>query len=337
MIPHFVIPVHEPNQVGEARRVAVRLAGELGFRDVAIGRVALIVTELGTNLHRHAVEGRLLIAGIQGPSGTSLEVLSLDRGPGMADMKECLRDGYSTGGTAGTGLGAVRRLAAQFSAFSSIGRGSVVLARVSDPSSLEAAARRPSRFEYAGIAIAAPNETVSGDAWGFSDQGACSTLMVADGLGHGPDAAEAADKAVQLLHGNLSGSPSLVLERTHQALRATRGAAVAVAQMNAEAGTITYCGAGNIAGRLISGVDDRSLLSHNGTIGLQVRKLHDTQYPWPEHAMLVLCSDGITTRWDLKDDPALLQCDPAVIAGWVMRDHCRGRDDATVVVVKRSE
>ncbi len=96
-----------------------------------------------------------------------------------------------------------------------------------------------------------------------------------------------------------------------------------------------FCGAGNIAGRLISGIGDRSLLSQHGTVGLQIRACRTSATSGREHAILVLHSDGIATRWNLADVGGLLQCDPVVIAGWLIRDQLRGRDDATVVVVRR--
>src|SRR5687768_12916861 len=99
MAPHQVFEVHEPSQVGEARRGAVLMAERLGFDEESSGRLALVVTELGTNLARHAVRGQLLVAGHIGPAGEAIEVLSLDRGPGMADVNACLRDGYSTSTT----------------------------------------------------------------------------------------------------------------------------------------------------------------------------------------------------------------------------------------------
>ena len=132
-----------------------------------------------------------------------------------------------------------------------------------------------------------------------------------------------------------AAGPAQLLTVAHEALRSTRGAAVAVAVLDAEAGTLVFCGAGNIAGRLISGIADRSLLSQHGTVGLQIRRLNEVSYEWGEHAILVLHSDGLVTRWTLADVGGLLQCHPMVIAGWLIRDQMRGRDDATVVVVRR--
>ena len=334
MTPHLDIPVSEQTQVGEARRAATRLASDHELDETAVGRIAIIVTELGNNLWRHARQGRLLIGCRRSDEGCQLDVLSIDSGPGM-DVSRCLRDGYSSGGTAGTGLGAVRRLSTDFSVFSTPDKGTVILSRTWVPSlsaALPAALRQG--FSYAGICLAAPGEFVSGDAWDIRVVDGHATVIVADGLGHGPVAAEAAGEAIQGFT-KASGAPAAMLDRLHPLLRSTRGAAVAIAAVDARAGTVTYAGAGNIAARMISGIEDRTLMSQHGTLGVQVRKLQDISYVWPDHALVVMHSDGLATRWNLKDVGGLLQCDPAVIAGWLLRDHTRGHDDVTVVVLKR--
>jgi hypothetical protein len=159
--------------------------------------------------------------------------------------------------------------------------------------------------------------------------------MMADGLGHGPHAAQASDAALGVFMQARQAAPSEVLVRAHDLMRSTRGAAVAVAVLDAATATVVFGGAGNISGRIVSGVADRSLLSQHGTVGLQIRRLQDTGYPWPDAAVVVLHSDGFVSRWDPASAPGLLQCHPLVIAGWLVRHHLRGRDDATVVVVRR--
>ena len=335
MTPHLDIAVTEPTQVGEARRAAVRLATDQGLDETAVGRIAIVVTELGNNLWRHAAQGRLLVGCRASDEGCQLEVLSIDSGPGMADIARCLRDGYSTGGTPGTGLGAVQRLSSDFSAFSAPGKGTVILSRTWVPSASAPGAPSPrARFAHAGICLAAPGETVAGDAWDIRIDDGNASIIMADGLGHGPVAAEAADEALKAFAA-LRGSPATILERAHGPMRGTRGAAVTIVDLDAAAGRLTYAGAGNISGRIVSGIEDRSLMSQHGTLGVQIRKLQDVSTAWPEHSLVVLHSDGLLARWNLKDVGGLLQCDPAVVAGWLLRDYTRGHDDVTVVVLKR--
>ena len=335
MTPHLDVHVTEQSQVGEARRAALRLCLAQGFDETVSGRIALLVTELGTNLARHAKSGRLLIGCHAAADGFHVEILSIDSGPGMADVSRCLRDGYSSGNTPGTGFGAVQRLSTDFSVFSVAGKGTVILSRVRVPNSAPSTgAKAHACFAYAGICLAAPGEVVSGDAWEIRIVGDQARVAMADGLGHGPGAAEAAEVAMAEFRRS-TGSPSEVLEQAHPTMRSTRGAAMAVARIDASAGTLDFAGAGNIAGRMISGVDDRSLMSQHGTLGLQIRKIQDVPYAWPLHALIILHSDGLTSRWKLDEAPGLIQCDPAVVAGWLIREHTRGRDDVTVVVVKR--
>lgn len=347
-------PIEDGSQVGEARRAAQTLAAELGHDEQCAARIALAVTELGTNLQRHVGPGReaALLIGVEGGHEVwddlpALQVLSLDRGAGM-DVERCLRDGYSSAGSAGTGLGAIQRMSDGFHAFSAPGLGTVISARFEaragggGSSTTTTAARRDltAAFQVAGLTIAAPGEFVSGDAWTLRRAGSLWTLGMADGLGHGPDAAAAADRFCALLQDAPEAglvSPASLLDRLHEPLRSTRGCAAAIVSLTEGETGLRFGGAGNIAGRLISGVADRSLMSQHGTLGLQVRKLQDVAYDWPPHAVLVLHSDGIVSRWSLTDVPGLLQADVSLIAGWILRDHVRGRDDATVVVVRRAE
>ena len=333
---HTAFDLTEVSQVGQTRRAAEQRAEALGFDPVATARIALIITELGNNLVRHAVRGRVLFDVVADERGArSFEILSVDEGPGIRDLAACMVDGYSTSGTPGTGLGAVRRLADRFDAFSIVPSGTVVLARVAGKAAAASVGIPAplSGFEVGAVVLAAPGERVCGDAWSMVEDGHRIALLVADGLGHGPDAAEAAAAAVDEFEAASFIGPSQIIGRLHAALRATRGAAVAVAQLERDGTQLGFSGAGNISGRLISGVSDRSLVSQHGTAGVQIRGLRDLTYDWPAHGLLVLHSDGLKTRWTLE--PGLLRRHPSVIAAWLVREYRRGPDDVTVVVLRR--
>lgn len=330
---HQVHDMNEPSQVGEARRRSVLMAARLAFDEQTCGRLALVVTELGTNLVRHARGGRLLVAVRAQPGGDVVEVLAVDTGPGMADIDHCLRDGVTSSTTPGTGLGAVRRLSDEFAAFSAAPGGTVVLARVAPR---RGAARGPAleRFRHGAVSVPAAGETVCGDDWALVQRDGRATVLVVDGLGHGPDAETAARACVAAFGEAPFDTPADILARAHGRMRATRGAAAAVVQLDADTRTVAFCGAGNIVGRFTSGLGDRSFLCQHGTLGLQVGRLQDVSQEWPDHALFVMHSDGIGSRWDLRKTPGLLQCDPALIAAWLIRGHIGGRDDATAIVVR---
>lgn len=323
------IGVTEASQVGEARRIAHRFGGDHGFSERSLGQVAIVVTELATNLVTHGRGGRVYLQLLDAPIGRCLEVLSVDAGPGMANVGQCLQDGFSTGGTPGTGLGAVRRMSVEFDVYSQPGRGCVIVSRVATGTE-----RRSTvvPFRWGALASPARGELVCGDAWRIVETGDRLSVMVADGLGHGPQAAEASDLAVSTFAGNPLERPAEIMNRAHRALHGGRGAAVASARIEAPSG-VAYCGVGNINGVLAGSARPRGLFTHNGTVGVQMRTAQQLDYEWPTGSVLVMHSDGLSARWSFDDYPGLIVRHPAVIAGVLHRDFIRGRDDATVIVV----
>jgi anti-sigma regulatory factor (Ser/Thr protein kinase) len=328
---HVPFPMGDASRVGEARRHAMQVAQEAGLDEVQTGQLALVVTELGNNLVRHAQQGRLLIRA--DAAAGEVEVISIDKGPGIADVARSMGDGFSTGGTPGTGLGAVRRLSSEFDIHSAVPDGTVILSRLHRKPAADRAGS--AAIEMRGLSIAAPGERVCGDAWAASVDGPRALVLVADGLGHGPGAAEASLAATEVLAQNPAAGPAVLVERVHARLRSTRGAAVAVLSLDAATSSLRSCGAGNVVARLISGVSDRTLLMQHGTAGLQIRRPEELVHEWPAHALLVVHSDGIDTRWSAQRLLPLLGRDPAMLCALLLRDHCRGRDDATLVVARR--
>ena len=314
--------IEDDSQIGEARRDAQRLAMAYGLDATLTGRVAIAATELATNLIRHGGGGVLLLQPLKAGAGEAIELLAIDRGRGMSDVDRCLNDGYSTGGTAGTGLGAVKRLSCEFDIHSVPGEGTVVMSRVS--------AQPASRF--GAISIPVQGETECGDGWALAEQADSISLMVVDGLGHGAFAAIAAESAQQSFAAAPSETPRTVLERAHRALTSTRGAAAAVARLTG-ANSLSYAGVGNITGYMIGNDKSQGLVSHNGTLGLTMPRLQQFEYERTAASLVVMHSDGLSARWDLRKNAQLRTRHPAVIAGVLYRDHARPRDDATVVVL----
>jgi anti-sigma regulatory factor (Ser/Thr protein kinase) len=313
--------VDDASKVGEARRAAQVLAGYEFSAELA-GKVSIAATELANNLLRHAGGGELLIQVFGDEGNATLELLALDKGPGMADVSQCLRDGYSTAGTPGTGLGAVRRLAQEFDIHSQPGHGTAVVARFG--------AVQPASF--GAVSIALEGEMHCGDAWAVRAEGGGLALMVVDGLGHGTFAAEAASTAVDTFNASPFQPPAITIDRCNAAMSRTRGGAAACAVLM-PAG-LSYAGLGNVAGVLVTPGRSQGLMSHNGTLGLGQRRAQQFEYSIEPGALLVMHSDGVSARWDLKNRTDLLHCHPALIAGVLYRDHGRGRDDATVLVVR---
>lgn len=321
--------VTEASQVAAARRAARDLAGRLRFDETAAERVALVVTEVATNLVKHAKDGQVVLSG-HGEPGARVDVLAIDRGPGMANVRQCFEDGYSTAGSPGTGLGAVARLSTRWDVYSQPGHGTVLAASVDRGPGGPAGT-----LEIGAVSAARPGETVCGDAWAGEPHAGGAAVMVVDGLGHGPAAAEAATAAVESFRHNRARSPEAQLEAMHAALRPTRGAAAAVAQVDVEGALVVFSGVGNIAAILHApGGAVRHLVSHNGILGHSARRIAAYSYPWPRGGILIVHSDGLATVRGLDAHPGLGERTAGVIAGVLFRDLVRGRDDATVVVAR---
>jgi anti-sigma regulatory factor (Ser/Thr protein kinase) len=328
----LALAVTEASQTGEARRQVARLAATLGFDDTEAGKVAIVVTEVASNLVKHARGGHLLVRPLGDKSDPGLEILALDSGPGIANVGASLRDGYSTTSTPGTGLGAVMRLAGQFDIHSQSGRGTAVLARLWAHEPKES---RPRKLEIGGICVQYPGETHYGDAWAMCQDGPRSLILIVDGLGHGQPAADACREALRAFEANVTAPPHAILEAIHLALKSTRGAAAAVAEIELGRMQVRFAGVGNIAGVLLGSRDsDRHLVSHNGILGHEMRRIDEFTYPWRPEGLLVLHSDGLTSRWDLTPYAGLTERHPSLIAGILYRDVRRGRDDVTVVVAR---
>lgn len=323
-----VLPVEERSQVATARRAAAEAAARVGFDEATAGRLALVVTELATNLVKHARGGHIAISEAGGGETPAVELLALDRGPGM-NVGRALRDGFSTSGTPGTGLGAVQRLSEQFDVYSRPGAGTALFARVAD----RRVARARTALTAAGLAVGKPGETVCGDGWVWEERAGGGVMLIVDGLGHGPPAAEATGHAIAAFRAERHGGPAARLERIHRALRETRGAAVAIADVDAGAGVLRFAGVGNVAAIITSGDRGRHLVSHNGTAGAVAPRITEYAYPWWADDVLIMHTDGIATVRDLGRHPGLARRHPRLVAGVLYRDHVRGSDDATVVVV----
>ena len=196
--PYFVpVPLQEQTQAGSARREAARLAAQEAMSEEDVGRVSVVVTEAANNVLIHGSGGEILLRGMN-HSGGSVDVLALDKGKGISDVTGCMRDGYSTSGTAGTGLGAMQRMSDLFELFSTPGSGTVVHCAIGSGNRLPAPASPWMESGVVNVPVA--GETKCGDGWAERHTNTHSIYMVVDGLGHGVGAAEAAEEAVAAFH-----------------------------------------------------------------------------------------------------------------------------------------
>jgi anti-sigma regulatory factor (Ser/Thr protein kinase) len=317
--------IEDPSAAAACRGAALALAGRLDFPAARADQLALAVTEAASNLHKHASQGAMLLR-IGRDGGTpGIEMVTIDAGPGMRDISAALRDGHSTSGTLGIGLGAIRRLADFCDLYSAPGHGTVLVARFWPRPG-------PGTPRYAGLVRPITGEIECGDAFGAAETGDRVTGVLCDGLGHGPLAAAAAMEAVLTILGEPAAEPAAQVERAHRRMNHTRGGAIGVVQVAGP--VIRFAGLGNIAATILADGTRKGMISVPGIAGHQARAIRQYEYDAPPGAALILHSDGISSRWDPKVLPGLNARDPLVVAAALLAEAGTRRDDAGVLVLK---
>jgi len=324
--------IGDPSAVAPARRGITTLAADSGFDAEDAGRAALVATEIGTNLVKHGGGGELIAQSIERGGRIGLELLGLDKGPGIEDVAKCLRDGYSTSGSPGTGLGAMERLSQRFEIYSRPGQGTAVLAQLW-PDAREPA---PGRDEIGALVVPKPGEVACGDRWCYHERVEGILVAGIDGLGHGLGAEQAATEACRVFDAEKHRPPQRLMQILHEALRPTRGAAVTLLEVDWDAGRITSVGVGNVAAAVINGTETKRIATDNGIVGHVISRPRELVNACQPGAVVVLHSDGLTASWQVDRYPGLMQHHAALIAGVLYRDCKRGRDDSLIVVIRRT-
>ncbi len=317
--------VEDASAVAACRQAVQNMAERLQFPAARIGQLALAVTEAASNLYKHAEQGALLLCVNRDGPQPGIDLVTIDAGPGVRDVTAALRDGHSTAGTLGIGLGAIQRLADFADLYSRPGHGTALVARfcVSPP---------VSQLRSAGLIRPITGETECGDAYGAVEVDGAVTAVLCDGLGHGPLAAAAAAAGVAAVLDDPAGEPAALLERVHRRMSGTRGGAVGVVQVGGQ--LARFAGLGNVAASIVSDGQRKSMISIPGIAGVQARTIRQFEYDVPPGSAVIVHSDGISSRWEAATLPALEARDPLLIAAVLLAEAGVHRDDAGVLVLK---
>jgi len=319
------VRVEDPSAAAACRGAAVALARRLGFPAARADKLALAVTEAASNLHKHARQGSMLLRITRDGGIPGIELVTIDAGPGVRDTGAALRDGHSTAGSLGIGLGAIRRLADSCDLYSVPGHGTALAARFWP-------APRHGTPRYAGLVRPIAGETECGDVFGVAETDIGVAGVLCDGLGHGPLAATAAAQGVSAVLDEPPGEPAALVERAHRKMAHTRGGAIGVVQLSGH--VIRFAGLGNIAAVILAEGTRRSMISVPGIAGHQARAIRQFEYTAPPGAAVILHSDGISSRWEAAVLPGLNARDPLVVGAMLLAEAGTRRDDAGVLVLK---
>lgn len=309
-----------------------RVAAELGMNALRINELDLIVAEMTSNLFKYSDGGELLMGAFPNNGSPYIELISIDNGPGIINPSRMMQDGISTTNTLGHGLGSMKRLSDTFELYSLIGWGTIVLSRVYNE---RARAKEKNDVTMTPIVVSKPGEKTSGDGFVFKKTDKYLKMMLADGLGHGPEANRAINEAAAAFKVFPDYSPTETIRFIHSAIKKTRGAVINILCYDYPRRVWTSAGVGNIAARMFGPITQKNHMSYNGIVGHNIPgTMNDQEYAADEFNQAMLCSDGIKTRIDLARYPLMYKYDLTILAAAIYKDHARRNDDMSVVIAK---
>ena len=317
-----------------ASREARLAAASIGFDETPSEEIALVVTELASNLVRHASGGRLIFTSIANGDRSGIQIESVDSGPGIIDVEQAIADGFSTVDSLGYGLGTVSRLMDELDIVSNHQKGGTHITcrrwiRELDPT----AGSCPLEF---GVATR-PHprmQGINGDTFVIKKWNGTALVGVIDGLGHGQWAQRAAQTARRYIESHFDQSLKDIFLGVARMCRSTRGVVMALAQFDWKHQKLSFASIGNIEVRVFGAPEPLKFIIRRGIIGLNAPGPVVTEHDWHQNSIMVLHSDGIKTHWKGVDIPELERESATVIAHTLLRKFARDEDDATVVVVR---
>ena len=303
------------------------------FTEQRTGEIDIVVSEMVSNLIKYATRGELLYRLSKQENEYLFEVICIDNGVGIKDINHSMKDGISSKSTLGHGIGYIQRLSNFSQIYSQPDWGTIVYSQFM--ASLELNKITQNNTLVRCINVSMPGEKVSGDGAAIRQVGDKTLVLLGDGLGHGEFAKEAMDKATEIFQQTNYSEPSDIIRELHTNVKKTRGLVATIGILDHKTKQWQISGIGNIAVRLQRGLEYKNYSSYNGIIGLNIPgRIENNRYEMEKFQQLILCSDGIKTRWDLVHYPSILKYDPMLLAAAIYKDHGRRTDDMTILIVK---
>ena len=305
------------------------------FTEKQRGEIDIIVSELSSNLVKHAGSGELLYRAFNADDQEAVfEIVSIDHGPGIADPVKMMKDGMSTTSTLGQGLGAMNRLSSTFQLYSLPDWGTILYSRYRTKDD-KYKKKEGIDLNVRTLCVNKANEPVSGDGYLVKKTASSVQIFFGDGLGHGEHAHGAVAKAAECFSQCKHDDPVEILREIHECVRRSRGLVASVAILDLARNVWKLCGVGNIMTRLYTGISYKNYMSYNGTLGLNIpNSLKESIFEVEKNQHLIMNSDGIRSRWDLGKYPSIFKYDGALVAAAVYKDFTRRNDDASILIAK---
>jgi anti-sigma regulatory factor (Ser/Thr protein kinase) len=331
---HKLFQAHDRSYFAILKKDIHKAAIDAGFDTVTVATIDIILSEITSNLFKHAKGGEVLMKIFGEGEDECIEILCIDDGPGIDDLARVLFDGYSSTHTLGQGLGSIKRQSDVFDIYSLKDWGTVLLSRIYKQKKVNSRATKKA-FTCTGLVIAKTGESVSGDGYYLQELKDGFRLLVADGLGHGSEAHLAVEEAIKVFRICPDEDTGEILRFIHNDIRKTRGIVATVISYKKTTKQWKMTGVGNIATRIIDGTYTRVNVSYNGIVGHNLPNAM-TEHVFDAHPgqMFICCSDGIKSRWDLLKFPGLIKHDPSTLAAVLYKEFGRRTDDMSVIITK---
>lgn len=330
---HLLFKANDRSYFAILKKEIHALALTLSFTEHRISEIDIIVAEMASNLVKHAGGGQILVKLIHDHELDGIEIISIDNGPGIADVNKMMRDGETTQNTLGLGMGAMQRLSDTFQVYSQKDWGTVILCRkyVKEPPFYI----KQAKAEIRSVVLPKPGETKCGDRFFCITTKDHIKLFLADGLGHGEEAARAVEEAGIAFANCQELYPPEILRFINASVRKTRGMVGTVAVFDLVQKTWEICGIGNITTKINGPVISKNYMPYNGIIGLNVpRSIHAQKIAYEKGQYIIMCSDGLRSRWDMIKYTGIMRYDLSILAASLIKDFSRNNDDASVAICK---
>jgi anti-sigma regulatory factor (Ser/Thr protein kinase)/serine/threonine protein phosphatase PrpC len=331
-------PAQQTFEVGHSsdlnalRRASKAMAAAIGFGEGESEEIILAVSELASNLVRHAMGGTLTLMPLTNSGRSGIQIESVDKGPGIPDVEQAMTDGFSTVGGLGYGLGTVNRLMGEFDIESQPGAGTHIVCRRWLRTDEPLAAACPLSF---GAATCPRFKMgLNGDAFIIKQWDESTLVGIIDGLGHGQWAHRAAQTALRYVESHFDQSLSEIFRGVGRTCRATRGVVMALARFDWAQEKLAFASVGNIEAHVLNSPQPVKFIIRRGIIGLNAPNPVVTEHHWEPSNIMVLHSDGVRTHWLWGDFPELAEESATVTAQRLLHALAKEEDDATVVVVR---
>ncbi|MGZ9812674.1 SpoIIE family protein phosphatase [Pseudoroseicyclus sp. H15] len=275
--------------VAAARQQARAEALQAGLGHDRAEEIAIVATELATNILKYAHTGSILAQAMPQPEGTSLALIAFDQGPGIENLDQMRKDWVSGGAGAGIGIGAIERLSDRAEVLT--GPSGTIWACAFDSPDV----RRPQELDIAGLRIAYPTEQSCGDDWGTVAQRGGARLVLADGMGHGKAASKASQAMIELALAHPGQTPKQRLFDLVEDMTRTRGGVISILDFAPGARMVSYGNLGNISGFYVRGGEQRRMVSRDGFVGSPNARPMEEQLDLEPGDIFVLHSDGLRT------------------------------------------